>query len=156
MTRGTVAWDPSGSRCAASLRTRRTGDRDSRKALQEFNCTLAHHLRHLTAARTNNIALAPVVKDAWGLPAMRLTYRDHPDGLKTRRSFRERSLEILEAGGSPRQDAHRPGTFLHDVPNLYIVDGSSFVTSGGIIQPAPSRRWRMGADHIIRAAKNGA
>ncbi len=44
----------------------------------------------------------------------------------------------------------------HDVPNLFIVDGSSFVTSGRnqptcTIQALACRA----ADHIIRAAKTG-
>jgi choline dehydrogenase-like flavoprotein len=45
----------------------------------------------------------------------------------------------------------------HDVPNLFIVDGSSFVTSGRnqptcTIQALAYRA----ADHIIRMAKSGS
>jgi len=30
----------------------------------------------------NSFSLDPDLKDAWGLPALRLTYKDHPDDLK--------------------------------------------------------------------------
>ena len=32
---------------------------------------------------TNSITLDPELKDAWGLPAIRVTYQDHPDDLAT-------------------------------------------------------------------------
>ena len=31
---------------------------------------------------TNSITIDPALKDAWGLPCMRVTYKDHPDDLK--------------------------------------------------------------------------
>ena len=31
----------------------------------------------------NSFSLDPDLKDAWGLPALRMTYKDHPDDLKT-------------------------------------------------------------------------
>ena len=40
---------------------------------------------------TNNITLDPEVKDAWGLPAMRVTYQDHADDTKNKQFFLERS-----------------------------------------------------------------
>ena len=44
----------------------------------------------------------------------------------------------------------------HDVPNLFICDGSSFVTSGRGSRPAQYRRLLFGhPDHIVRMAKNG-
>ncbi len=132
---------------------------------------------------TNNITLDPDVKDAWGLPAMRVTYKDHPDGLKTKAFFRERALEILDAAGAikkwagpvgeTRSGGHLMGTCrmgndpktsvvdkfnrAHDVPNLFIVDGSSFVTSGRnhptcTIEALAYRA----ADNIVRMAKNGS
>ena len=30
----------------------------------------------------------------------------------------------------------------HDVKNLFVIDGSIFVTSAGVIQLEPYRRWR--------------
>ncbi|MDB6083102.1 MAG: oxidoreductase [Gammaproteobacteria bacterium] len=105
---------------------------------------------------TNSVSLDPTVKDAWGIPAIRVTYRDHPDDLATARFLQDRSFEIMEAAGAQkiwREDvrensggAHLLGTCrmgtdakssvvdkyhrTHDVANLFLCDGSSFVTSG--------------------------
>jgi len=105
---------------------------------------------------SNSISLDPEVKDAWGLPALRVTYKSHPDDFKNLDFFRDRCLELLEAAGAlqkwawPIGETEAAGHLLgtcrmgndpktsvvdkhhraHDVPNLFIVDGSSFVTSG--------------------------
>jgi choline dehydrogenase-like flavoprotein len=132
---------------------------------------------------TNSISLDPEVKDDWGLAAMRVTYKDHPDGMKVKQFFIDRGLELLEAAGAKKKwgdplrettgSAHLMGTCrmgndpatsvvdkfnrAHDVPNLFIVDGSSFVTSGrnhptSTIQALAYRT----AENIIRTAKNGS
>lgn len=105
---------------------------------------------------TNGVELDPQLKDAWGVPALRATYRDHEDDVKTMGFFRERALELLEAAGAVQKWAapaeeqvlgvHLLGTCrmgdepkssvidrnhqTHDVKNLFLCDGSSFVTSG--------------------------
>ncbi len=104
----------------------------------------------------NSVSLDPALKDAWGLPAMRCTYKDHPDDLKFSAWLQQRASEILEAAGAQqiwRQNVgestfgvHLLGTCrmgddprrsvvdryhrTHDVPNLFLCDGSSLVTSG--------------------------
>ena len=104
----------------------------------------------------NSVSLDPSVKDAWGIPAIRVTYRDHPDDLATSKFLQDRSYEIMEAAGAKKlwreqieessDAAHLLGTCrmgddpktsvvdkyhrTHDVPNLFLCDGSSFVTSG--------------------------
>jgi choline dehydrogenase-like flavoprotein len=104
----------------------------------------------------NRIDLDPDVKDAWGLPAPRLTFKLHPNDAAVNAWFLERAHELLIAsGGSEIQGppfdtgfggphllgtcrmGNDPATSVidanhrtHDVPNLFIVDGSSFVTSG--------------------------
>ena len=126
--------------------------------------------------------LDPEVKDAWGLPAMRITTTSHPDDFKSMEFFRQKSLEILMAAGAntvwadPVTDssggAHSRGTCrmgndpktsvvnkfhrAHDVPNLYIVDGSSFVT-GGRNHPTMtiSALAFRAADTLVRAARSG-
>jgi choline dehydrogenase-like flavoprotein len=105
---------------------------------------------------SNSITLDPEVKDAWGLPAIRATYKDHPDDLANARFLQNRGIDILEAAGAQRvlrmpvaeqrSSMHLLGTCRmgndpaksvvdkyhrsHDIPNLFICDGSSFVTSG--------------------------
>jgi choline dehydrogenase-like flavoprotein len=104
----------------------------------------------------NSVSLDPSVKDAWGIPAIRVTYKDHPDDLATAKFLQDRSCEIMEAAGAQKiwrdqveensGGAHLLGTCrmgddpktsvvdkyhrTHDVPNLFLCDGSSFVTSG--------------------------
>ena len=108
------------------------------------------------ALATNRIDLDPDLKDAWGLPAMRVTYRDHPDDLATVNFLQTKALALLEAAGARRVwsrpataqnfGVHLLGTCrmgddpktsvidrdhrTHDVPNLFLCDGSSLVTSG--------------------------
>ncbi|MBI3471388.1 MAG: GMC family oxidoreductase, partial [Candidatus Solibacter usitatus] len=117
--------------------------------------TLLAHTSCL-AVESNSISLDPEVKDAWGLPALRLTFKNHPDDLNVQRFLRDRMVEILEAAGAqkiwaddaedlvytghlmgscrmgndPRTSVVNKNHRAHDVPNLFLVDGSSFVTSG--------------------------
>jgi choline dehydrogenase-like flavoprotein len=131
---------------------------------------------------TNSISLDPEVKDAWGLPAPRITYRDHPEDLKTATFFQQRGMELLDAAGArkkwtfPPQEqqfgVHLLGTCrmgndpktsiinsdhrAHDVPNLFLCDGSSLVT-GGRGQPTMTIQALAfrAAERIIRLAKRG-
>lgn len=156
-----------------------------KKALREnFNRTMTI-FTHTTClpVESNTISLDPEVKDAWGLPALRVTYKNHPDNIKTLHFFSERSLELLDAAGAlkkwawPIEDSTSAGHLMgtcrmgndpkssvvdkyhraHDVPNLFVVDGGSFVTSGRnqptcTIQALAYRA----ADHMIRMAKAGS
>jgi choline dehydrogenase-like flavoprotein len=105
---------------------------------------------------SNSISLDPTVKDAWGVPAIRMTYTDHPQDLRLYKYFAQRSEELLHASGAAQTwqlpvesqefAVHLLGTCrmgndpktsvvdkynrAHDVKNLFIVDGSSLVTSG--------------------------
>jgi choline dehydrogenase-like flavoprotein len=105
---------------------------------------------------TNSFSLDPEVKDAWGLPALRMTYRDHPNDLKMMEWMRARAMEILDAAGArtkwsgaveeqqfavhllgtcrmgndPKTSVINPDHRAHDLPNLFLCDGSSLVTSG--------------------------
>lgn len=104
----------------------------------------------------NNITLDPNNTDQWGRQALRATYRDHDDDLSMAKFLQDRAMEILDAAGAEKAWAdpihatdggeHLLGTARmgddpatsvvdryhrsYDVPNLFICDGSSMVTSG--------------------------
>jgi choline dehydrogenase-like flavoprotein len=104
----------------------------------------------------NSFSLDPDLKDAWGLPALCMTYKDHPDDLKLCNWMNLRAGELLDASGAKRRwtfpvdeqqfAVHLLGTCrmgndpktsvinkdhrTHDVKNLFLCDGSSLVTSG--------------------------
>ena len=130
----------------------------------------------------NNITLDPESKDAWGRPAIRETYMDHPDDLAIAGFLADRAMELADAAGAqkawqlPPEPAtggvHLLGTCRmgddpatsvvdsrhrsHEVPNLFICDGSSFVTSGrGQPTMTIMALAFRAADHIAAAARAG-
>ncbi len=143
--------------------------------------TITSFLTQLPLA-TNRVDLDPEVKDAWGLPAMRITSKSHADDLRNMEFFRQKALDVLQAAGATkvwagpvndaRGSAHNRGSCrmgtdpktsvvnahhrAHDVPNLFVVDGSNLVTGGRnhptmTIQALAFRA----AEHIAKAAKGG-
>ncbi len=108
------------------------------------------------ALDSNNVTLDPNNTDKWGRPSIRVTYRDHEDDLSTARFLQDRSMELFDAAGATKVwrrpihptdgGEHLLGTCRmgddratsvvdkyhrsHDIPNLFICDGSSMVTSG--------------------------
>lgn len=130
----------------------------------------------------NNITLDPHSKDFWGRPAIRETYRDHPDDVAMGGFMADRAVDLLEAAGAEKVwrfpdhlstgGVHLLGTCRmgddrassvvdkshrsHDVPNLFICDGSSFVTSGrGQPTMTIMALAFRAADHIKAAAAAG-
>ncbi len=130
----------------------------------------------------NNISLDPAREDAHGRPLVRMTYRDHDDDLAMMKFLQDRGEEILDAAGATRTwrepvvpqrfHAHLLGTCRmgddpatsvvdryhrsHEVPNLFICDGSSLVSSGRgqptlTIQALAFRA----AEHIAGFARQG-
>lgn len=156
-----------------------------KKKVSEYYTHCTGTLAHSTclAVETNSISLDEEVKDAWGLPAMRVTFQNHPDDVKTMEYLVERQKEILTVAGckqiwldpssmetsysrhlmgscrmgdDPQSSVVDRWNRAHDVPNLFIVDGSSLVTSGrqqptATIQALAYRA----ADHIAEAARRG-
>ena len=154
-----------------------------KQQLRNYNYTMAA-VGHSTSLpqETNTIELDPDLIDAWGRPGIRTTYTDHPDDLAFGGFLRDRCAEIMEAAGAEQvtplplapstRAAHLLGTCrmgndpqssvvdrfhrAHDVPNLFICDGSSMVTSGRgqptmTIQALAFRA----ADHMTEAANAG-
>ena len=132
---------------------------------KDFKAALAHDFTRTMEVSThgtslplesNSFSLDPELKDAWGLPALRMTYKDHPDDLKFTNWLIERAREVHEAAGAQKKwsypareqqfGVHLLGTCrmgndpktsvinadhrTHDVKNLFLCDGSSLVTSG--------------------------
>ncbi len=155
-----------------------------KKALAEYFPRTMMVVGHSTSlpVESNRVDLDPRATDAWGLPALRVTFDFHPDDQKTARWLWDKQIEILEAAGArriwgeyndkPGLSAHLMGTCrmghdprrsvvnawsrAHDVPNLWIVDGSNFVTSARQ-QPTATIQalaYRAAAG-IIEAAKRG-
>jgi len=145
------------------------------------NMALAASTTSLPMA-SNNITLDPALKDRHGRPAMRVTYRDHPDDLAMAGFLQDRAVEIADAAGAARvwrEDvgpstvgAHLLGTCRmgddpaasvvdryhrsHEVPNLFICDGSSMVSSGrGQPTMTIMALAFRAAKHIAEAARRG-
>jgi choline dehydrogenase-like flavoprotein len=131
---------------------------------------------------TNSVSIDPSLKDAWGLPCMRVTYKDHPDDLRTAEFLGARALEIAQAAGALKawpepvapqtNSVHMLGTCrmgndpkssvidrfhrAHEVRNLFICDGSSLVTStrGQPTETISALAFRAG-EKIAESAKRG-
>jgi choline dehydrogenase-like flavoprotein len=105
----------------------------------------------------NRVTLDPVLKDGHGIPAPRIDYTLSENSRRMMEHGIARASEILETAGAKNISASRtvlnsPGHLLgtarmgldpehsvvnewgrcHDVKNLFIVDGSIWVTSGGV------------------------
>lgn len=130
------------------------------------------------------VQLDPKVKDHWGIPVARLSGTRHPHTIEIARFLAGKCEDWLKAAGATQIWKRAPGRSLsggqhqagtcrmgndpktsvvdkhhraHDVPNLIIVDGSSFVTSGRgqptmTIQALAFRA----ADYAARVAKGAA
>jgi choline dehydrogenase-like flavoprotein len=156
-----------------------------KQSLKEVFTHGAAFVGHTTSlpVLSNSVSLDPELRDRWGRPALRTTYRDHPHDLATAAFFKLRGDEFLNAAGASKiwGESSGPGTPLsqhmlgtsrmgndpatsvvdrfhrsHDVPNLFMCDGSSLVTSGRgqptmTIQALAFRA----AEHIAEFARRG-
>jgi len=100
---------------------------------------------------TNRVTLNTDTKDQFGLPVANVHYDDHPNDIAMRNHAYERGAAIYEAVGAtrtlptpPYPSTHNLGTNrmsenprdgvvdkwgrTHDVPNLFVSDGSQFTT----------------------------
>lgn len=106
---------------------------------------------------TNRVTIDPELTDWAGIPAPKVEYRLSENSWRNLRFNLDRMRESLEAAGAAEtysvdvwidQPGHLLGTArmgadardsvvdsfgrAHDVPNLFVADGSLFVTSGGV------------------------
>lgn len=106
----------------------------------------------------NRVEITPKVKDAWGIPSLRISGHRHEADLKVARFISARAEEWLKECGATKTwptlpgrgvsgGQHQAGTCrmgndpktsvvdrycrVHDMDNLYVVDGSVHVTNGG-------------------------
>jgi choline dehydrogenase-like flavoprotein len=164
---------------------------DAPKWGMEFKKAFGHNftrsmslLAHATSLpmEKNSVSLDPTLKDAWGLPAVRITFENHADDIANMKWLLEIEFEIFREmgaqkvwaqpadafstsrhlmgtcrmGSDPKRSVVNPFGQTHDVKNLFVVDGSNFVTSArqqptATIQALAYRA----ADHMTGAAKTG-
>jgi choline dehydrogenase-like flavoprotein len=155
-----------------------------KKMLATYFVRTMSMLAHSTSLpmEKNTVTLDPEKRDAWGLPAVRITYDPHPDDIANMKWLLEREYEIFEAmgakkmwaqpvemfstnrhlmgtcrmGADPKKSVVNPYSRTHDVRNLFVVDGSNFVTCArqqptATIQALAYRA----ADYMTRTAKAG-
>ncbi|MAN98811.1 GMC family oxidoreductase [uncultured Roseovarius sp.] len=100
---------------------------------------------------TNRVTLNHDVKDQWGLPVANVHFSDHPNDIAMRNHAYSRGTAVYEAVGAtrtfptpPYPSTHNLGTNrmsenprdgvvnkwgqTHDIPNLFVSDGSQFTT----------------------------
>lgn len=104
----------------------------------------------------NRVELDPAVTDGHGIPAPRVTYRASENTTKMLAHGAASARQVLEVAGAVEvMDSGRVANFAHymgtarmgsdprtsvvdawnrahEVPNLFVVDGSSFATAGGV------------------------
>ncbi|MEP7087254.1 MAG: GMC family oxidoreductase [Gemmatimonadota bacterium] len=156
--------------------------REYTRALHEYFTHTVRFTSHLTSLPqlANSITLDADYKDAHGRPALSLTYSDHTDDRSAQLWFQRKMHDMMVAAGARKVwdlpivpsdgSVHLLGTArmgndprhsvvdryhrAHDVPNLFVCDGSSMVTSGRA-QPTMTIQALAfrAADHIARFAR---
>ena len=108
------------------------------------------------ARRENQVELDPALKDAFGIPVLRFNYRFGDNELKMAKDMADTAEEMLKAAGAedikvrrdiltegwsihelgtarmgkdPKTSVTNPFGQTHDVKNLFVVDGSVFVSA---------------------------
>lgn len=132
----------------------------------------------------NYVEIDPDLKDAWGIPALRITMTHGANEIAMMRDAAAAAAEMLEAAGArrittnsslamPGMAIHELGTArmgtdpsksvvnafsqLHDVPNVFVMDGACFVSSGCQNPTLTMMAITVRAcDHLIERFRNNA
>jgi choline dehydrogenase-like flavoprotein len=135
------------------------------------------------ARRENHVAIDPKLKDAWGIPALKIdiAYGDNERELTldaiecAHEMFDAANIEILTENHemfAPGHSIHEVGTVrmgdnpktsvlnkfnqAHDIKNLFVVDGSCFVSSGCVNPTLTILALAMrSSDYLIEQSKRG-
>ena len=131
----------------------------------------------------NYIRLDPEVKDAWGIPALRMNVTWGDNEMRLFRHSADEGEEMLRAAGAediqkitqprwpggathevgsarmgndPRKSVLNRWNQAHDLKNLFVTDGAAFV-SIGCVNPTLTMMAlaKRAADHIVDTARRG-
>jgi choline dehydrogenase-like flavoprotein len=130
----------------------------------------------------NRVEVSSSVRDAWGIPVARITHSFHPNDYLVFYFFRDKMTHLLRemgvkdittssigrggtgyqlgtcrTGKDPKNSVVNSHGQSHEVDNLFVVDASVFVTSGGRnpVLTIQALAYRF-ADYIVRQWKGGA
>jgi len=138
---------------------------------------------HDMPVESNMVDLDPDVVDAWGVSAARITHKPHPNDIHMGKWQVDKNMEILDAAGARKtipvyqerstgNTCHQHGTArmgkdpstsvlneyceAHDVPGLFVVDGSGFPTALGVNPTLTimAVAWRA-CEHIVEGYAKG-
>ena len=137
----------------------------------------------MLARKENFIEIDPQVRDAWGIPVLRIHCTHSDNDRKMYADFFERAKEIFHAAGGetteaaarmsvPGQLIHEVGSCrmgddkktsvlnsfcqTHDISNLYVFGGGAFVTSGDKHPTLTMMALAArGCDHLLEQARRG-
>jgi choline dehydrogenase-like flavoprotein len=130
----------------------------------------------------NRVDVSQRVKDAWGIPVPRITHSFHSNDYKVWTFFRKKIIEVLQEAGAkditgsgigkggagyqlgtcrmgndPKTSVVNANGQSHEVDNLFVVDGSVFVTSGGRNPALTIQALAYSfADYIVKQWKTGS
>lgn len=138
---------------------------------------------HDMPVESNMVDLDPEVVDAWGSSVARITHKPHPNDIHMGKWQVDKNMEILDAAGARKtipvylerstgntchqhgtaRMGHNPDTSVlnqyceaHDVPGLFVVDGSGFPTALGVNPTLTimAVAWRA-SEHIAEVQAKG-
>ncbi|UCF35591.1 MAG: GMC family oxidoreductase [Acidobacteriota bacterium] len=130
----------------------------------------------------NRVEVSPTVRDRFGIPVARITHSFHPNDYRIRQFFVDKMTELLQEmgahditpngigrggtgyqlgtcriGNDPKTSVLNSYGQSHEVDNLFVVDASTLVTSGGRnpVLTIQALAYRF-AEYIVREWKGGA